>query len=132
MKSPKYQNISGGGGGAKAMLGRQFLTPDASMGSKERSQITDLSFYVKKLEEQIKLKTSRRKEIIKTMNRNQWIRKQKINRKEWNQNLFLTSIKSINLGRLIRGKERKKTVIIHRNITICVENPTESTKNLLE
>lgn len=44
MKSPKYQKGGAGAGGVKAMLGKKFLTPDASMGSEKRSQITDLSF----------------------------------------------------------------------------------------
>lgn len=60
----KSQNIKmGGGRGAveKAMLRRKYLALDACTGNEERSQMIDLSFHFKKLEEQIKLKLSRRK-----------------------------------------------------------------------
>ena len=46
--SPKYQNVWDK---AKAMLKRKFIAPDAYIRNEERSQIIDLSFHFKKLQE---------------------------------------------------------------------------------
>lgn len=59
-ESPKYQNVWNE---AKATLERKLTAPDAYIRNKGKSQITDLGFHFKKLEEQIKPKVSGRKQM---------------------------------------------------------------------
>ena len=79
----------------------------------EGSHINDFSFYLKELEkeEQIKLKVSRRKEIIKIRNQWNWKKKktQKINKP---QGWYFEKISKIDtLARLIRREKRHKLLV---------------------
>lgn len=117
----KSQNIKICGKKIKQCLGGNFQYQMPDIGNEERSQMSDLSFHFKKLKEQIKLKVSRRKEIIKNSNTNQWIRKQKRNRKKLIQpKIFLRSIKLINLAILIR-KKRERRLLLFTEISSSVQ-----------
>ena len=75
---------------AKVLLIRKCITINAYIKKEERSQINNLTFHDKTLEEeQTKPKTSRRKEIINNRAEVNKTKNRKIKKNQWDQKLVL-------------------------------------------